>query len=52
MLNLEEEQIHFLNSTQSNPVENSRTSPLNLLMVGMAHHILTSWLQNRWTDKP
>ena len=31
MLNLEEEeQIHLLNSTQNNPIENSRTSPLNL----------------------
>ena len=31
MLNLEEEeQTHLLNSRQSNPMENSRTSPLNL----------------------
>ena len=31
MLNLEEEeQTHLLNSTQSNPIENSRTRPLNL----------------------
>ena len=31
MLNLEEEQkTHLLNSAQSNPIENSRTSPLNL----------------------
>ena len=31
MLNLEEEeQIHLLNSAQSNPIENSITSPLNL----------------------
>ena len=31
MLNLEEkEKFHLSNSTQSNPVENSRTSPLNL----------------------
>ena len=31
MLNLEEvEQSHVLNSAQSNPVENSRPSPLNL----------------------
>ena len=37
MLNLEEEeQTHLLNSTQSNPIENSRTSPLNFWMVGMA----------------
>ena len=37
MLNLEEEeQTHLLNSTQSNPVVNSRTSPLNLWMIGMA----------------
>ena len=37
MLNLEEEeQTCLLNSTQSNPIENSRTSPLNLWMVGMA----------------
>ena len=31
MLNLEEEeQTHLLSSRQSSPVENSRTSPLNL----------------------
>ena len=31
MLNLEEEEkIHLLNSAQSNPIENSRTRPLNL----------------------
>ena len=31
MLNLEEEEkTHLLNSTQSNPVENPRTSTLNL----------------------
>ena len=31
MLNLEEEeQTHLLNNVQSNPVENSRTSPVNL----------------------
>ena len=31
MLNLEEEeQMHLLMNTQSNPVENLRTSPLNL----------------------
>ena len=31
MLNLEEEEkTHLLNSAQSNPIENSRTSPLNL----------------------
>ena len=37
MLNLEEEErTHLLTSTQSNPVENPRTSPLNLWMAGMA----------------
>ena len=37
ILNLEEEdQTHLLNSTQSNPVENSRAGPLNLRIVGMA----------------
>ena len=37
MLNLEEEeQTHLLMSTQSNLVENPRTTPLNLWMVGMA----------------
>ena len=30
MLKLEEEQTHLLNSRQSSPIENSRTSPLNL----------------------
>ena len=30
MLNLEEEQTHLLTNTQSSPVENPRTSPLNL----------------------
>ena len=31
VLNLEEEEeTHLLNSTQSNPIENSRASPLNL----------------------
>ena len=38
MLNLEEEeeeQSHLLNSRQSSPIENSRTSPLNLWMVGV-----------------
>ena len=31
ILNLEEEeQTHLLNSTQGNPIENSRTGPLNL----------------------
>ena len=29
MLNLEEEQTHLLNTRQSSPIENSRTSPLN-----------------------
>ena len=32
----EEENTHLLMTTQSNPVENPRTSPLNLWMVGMA----------------
>ena len=37
MLNLEvEEQTHSLTSRQNSPIENCRTSPLNLLMVGMA----------------
>ena len=37
MLNLEEEQqMHLLSIRQSSPVENSRTNPLNLWMVGMA----------------
>ena len=37
MLNLEEEeQAHLLNSAQSNCIENSRTGPLNVWMVGMA----------------
>ena len=37
MLNLEEEeQTHLSMRTQSNTVENPRTSPLNLWMVGMA----------------
>ena len=36
MLNLADEQSHLLNSRQSSPIENYRTSPLNLGMVGMA----------------
>ena len=31
MLNLEEEETHLLNSRQSSPIENSRTSPLNFM---------------------
>ena len=30
ILNLEEEQTYLLNSRQSSPIENYRTSPLNL----------------------
>ena len=37
MLNLEtEEQTHLLTNRQNSPIENCRTSPLNLWMVGMA----------------
>ena len=37
MLNMEaKEQTHLLTKRQDNPTENYRTSPLNLLMVGMA----------------
>ena len=30
MLNLEEEETQLLNSAQNNPIQNSKTSPLNL----------------------
>ena len=37
MLNLEaEEQTHLIIDRQNSPIENCRTSPLNLRMIGMA----------------